>query len=165
MKTSKQGLDIIKKHEGLRLKAYQDIVGVWTIGYGHTKNVSPGQTISQSQADNLLKQDVSWAEEAVNKYLGNTNLTQNQFDALVSLVFNVGAPAIFTRKYNNGYTQGSSLYNKLLQGNIAAAAKHFTDFSKAGGKFIKGLFNRRVSEKLLFLEKKKYCSQCGHLLE
>ena len=155
MKISAKGLDIIKEHEGLRLNAYKDIVGVWTIGYGHTSTTYPGHVITKTEAEQLLLDDVSWAENAVNKYLKHVRLNQNQFDALVSLVFNVGAPAIFTVKYSNGYEKGSSLYNLIILGNFEKAAERFKDFSKAGGQFIQGLYNRRLKEAALFSEKKK----------
>ena len=149
---SNAGLNIIKQFEGLRLKAYQDSVGVWTIGYGHTKNVLPDQIITQEQADGFLREDVASAESDVNLYLGHVGLSQNQFDALVSLVFNVGAGAIFTVNYNNGYSQGSRLFNLILLGKLKAAAKHFTDFIYAGGQVLKGLIRRREAERDLFSE-------------
>lgn len=116
----------------------------------HTKNVLPGQTITQAQADEFLGQDVAWAESAVNQYLGHVGLFQHRFDALVSLVFNVGAGAIFTIKYNNGYSKGSSLFNLILLGNFKAAAKHFTDFVNAGDQVLNGLVRRRELERDLF---------------
>ena len=152
MITSIDGLNIIKQFEGLRLNAYQDSVGVWTIGYGHTKNVVPGQIITQAQADDFLRQDVSWAESAVNQYLGHVGLYQHQFDALVSLVFNVGAGAIFTLNYGNGYSKGSKLFNLILSGKFESAAKHFIDFVYAGGHVLKGLVRRRKAEQELFLK-------------
>lgn len=155
MTLGNNGLSLIKHWEGLKLKAYQDVVGVWTIGYGHTKDVYEGQVITEAEAERLLLEDVEWAENAVNRYLGQANLSQNQFDALVSLVFNLGAHAIFTKQYGNGYLQGSTLYNLILLGRIDEASKRFTDFTTAGGQFIQGLYNRRVQEASLFLTKKK----------
>ena len=96
MKISEKGIEFIKKHEGCVLKAYQCQAGVWTIGYGHTANVTPGMVISQDEADNMLLSDLGWAETAVNGR--NLTLNQNQYDALVSFVFNVGVPAFLKSK-------------------------------------------------------------------
>ena len=150
MITSSDGLNIIEQFEGLRLKAYQDSVGVWTIGYGHTENVASGQIITQSQAEDFLQHDVTWAEDAANLYLGHAGLHQHQFDALVSLVFNVGAGAIFTRNYGNGYPRGSKLFNLILLGKLETAAKHFNDFVYAGNQILRGLVIRRKAEQALF---------------
>jgi len=96
MKTSSSGIDFIANHEGLRLVAYQDIAGYWTIGYGH--KIVPGEDylfgapITQVQAKELLAGDLATAENAVNSDI-YVDLEQNQFDALVSLVFNIGAGA------------------------------------------------------------------------
>ena len=89
MKTSDNGIAFIKRHEGVRLQAYLCPAGVWTIGYGHTSSVKQGDRISQSQADTYLRADLRTAEQAINKQ--RLNLNQNQFDALVSFVFNVGS--------------------------------------------------------------------------
>ncbi len=90
MKLSVNGMNHIKNWEGLRLKAYKCPAGVWTIGYGHTgPDVKPGGTITQAQADALLDKDTDDAESAVNT-LVKVPLSQNQFDALVSFVFNTG---------------------------------------------------------------------------
>lgn len=88
MKTSNKGIELIKQFEGLRLKAYRDSGGKWTIGYGHTGGVKSGDVITAQQANDFLIQDIKTAENAINGL--NLNLTQNQFDALVSFVFNVG---------------------------------------------------------------------------
>jgi lysozyme len=89
MKTSPQGIELIKKHEGLRLVAYRCPANVWTIGYGHTRTAKSGMVISGDEADKLLRADIEMAERAVNQLIV-ANLTQNQYDALVSFVFNVG---------------------------------------------------------------------------
>lgn len=88
MKTSNKGVELIKQFEGLRLKAYKDQKGVWTIGYGHTGGVKSGDVITEQEAEKLLENDLKTAENAVNEQ--NLSLSQNQFDALVSFVFNVG---------------------------------------------------------------------------
>lgn len=89
MKTSNKGIDLIKNHELLRLRAYIDPVGVWTIGYGHTGGVKSGDVITEEQAEALLRADLAIAERAVSDT--GLRINQNQFDALVSFVFNVGS--------------------------------------------------------------------------
>ena len=90
MKVSKRGLEIIKKYEGCRLKAYLDPIGVPTVGYGHTSGVKLGQSITQEKAEEYLQKDVEKSEKAVDKYNSIYHWTQNQFDALVSFAYNVG---------------------------------------------------------------------------
>ena len=131
--TNQAGLDLIESFEGLRLTSYQDSVGVWTIGYGHTQGVQPGQTITQQQAQAFLQQDLGVAEAAVNK-LGLT-LTDNQFAALVSFTFNLGAGNL----------------NKLMNQGLAAAADRILLFDHAGGRVLPGLTRRRQAERALFL--------------
>ena len=157
MNLSANGLEFIKSHEGLRLEAYRDVAGIWTIGYGHTNTAKEGQTITESEAENLLRQDVVTAKNAVNRYVVEKGVpvNQNQFDALVSLVFNLGSHNIFTKNYSNGYPFGSRLYNLLLQFDFEAASQRFTDFIKAGGRTWDGLVKRRKEERDLFLSKKK----------
>ena len=131
--TNEAGLQLIESFEGLRLNSYQDSVGVWTIGYGHTQGVQPGQTITQQQAQAFLQQDLGVAEAAVNK-LGLT-LTDNQFAALVSFTFNLGAGNL----------------NKLLSQGLAAAPDRILLFDHAGGRVLPGLTRRRQAERALFL--------------
>lgn len=133
---SNNGLDLIKRFEGCRLTAYQDSVGVWTIGYGHTSGVRKGQTITQIQADSFLKSDCASAEKSVNSY-SKYNWNQNQFDALVSFTFNCGSGNLKTL-LNNG------------QRTIAEISSKITAYNKAGGKVLQGLVNRRAAEKELF---------------
>lgn len=144
MKISSRGISLLKAHEGLRLFAYQDSVGVWTIGYGHTKDVFPGQHISPSVAEEFLKQDLAWAEDCVNSSV-KTPLSQNQFDALVSFVFNVGAGAFLD----------STLLRLLNQNKFPEAAEEFLRWNKGtvnGEKIVlPGLTNRRKAEQKLFL--------------
>lgn len=89
MKTSDAGVNLIKKYEGLRLTAYLCPAGVWTIGYGHTNGVQKGDKINEAGATEFLREDLAWAERAVNAV--GVQLTQQQFDALVSLTFNIGS--------------------------------------------------------------------------
>jgi lysozyme len=139
-KYSSTGLDLTKQFEGLELKAYQDSVGVWTIGYGHTgTDVVPGLTISEAQATILLAADVAWAATCVNKSVKSA-INQNQFDALVDFTFNLGCA-------NLGQ---STLLRLVNAGDFAGAAAQFLRWNKAGGKVLKGLTKRRQAEMDLF---------------
>jgi len=131
--TNQAGLQLIESFEGLRLTSYQDSVGVWTIGYGHTRGVAQGQTITQEQAQAFLQQDLAVAEGAVNG-LGQT-FTDNQFAALVSFTFNLG---------------GGNL-NKLLSHGLDAVPDRILLFDHAGGKQLPGLTRRRQAERALYL--------------
>lgn len=133
-------LSIIKGYEGLRLKAYQDSVGVWTIGYGHTKGVSSGMEINETQADTFLREDVSWAQDAVNDNV-SVPLNQLQFDALVSFTFNLGETNL----------KSSTLLRKLNSGDYLGAANEFQRWNKAGGKELSGLTKRRNAEANQFI--------------
>ncbi len=132
------GLDLIKQYEGCRLAAYRCAAGVWTIGYGHTAGVHSGMTITQAQADVYLQQDIAKFEGYVNNpaYVPITaNLNQNQFDALVSFAFNLGAGNL----------------RKLCKGRTAAQiAQAMTQYCKANGKVLAGLKRRRAAEQALF---------------
>jgi len=137
---SGNGLSLTESFEGLVLTAYQDQVGVWTVGYGHTgSDVTPGLTITQEQAQDLLAQDVSGAVACVNNAV-TVSLTQNQFDALVDFVFNLGCGA-FT---------GSTLLRNLNAGDFAGAAAQFNRWDRAGGQVVAGLLRRRQAETALF---------------
>jgi lysozyme len=139
MNYSKTGLALTESFEGLRLTSYQDSVGVWTIGYGHTNGVQPGQTITQQQAEAFLVADVAWAVAFVNHVL-TVLVTQGEFDALVDFVFNLGS--------------GTLVHSTLLQlvnaGNFAQAANEFEKFDHAGGVVLAGLLRRRLAEKQEF---------------
>lgn len=145
MQTSKNGFDLIKRFEGCELTAYQDSVGVWTIGYGWTQQVNgvpvgAGMTITQSTADKLLSSGIAQYEQAVNR-LVTVAITQNQFDALVDFVYNLGAAAF----------ESSTLIKKLNDGDYVGAADEFPRWNKAGGKVLSGLTKRRAAERELFL--------------
>lgn len=141
MKTSLEGQHLIEHFEGLRLKAYQDIVGVWTVGYGHTgKDVHPGMYITQEYAEHLLRDDLMKAERAVGHYYTKP-LTQGQFDALVSFTYNLGASAL----------HGSTLMKKMNRGDFDGAANEFHKWNHAGGREISGLTRRRAEEKTRFV--------------
>ena len=137
---NKQTLDLIKKFEGCRLKAYLCPAGVLTIGYGHTKGVKPNQTITQKQADELLLSDLTEFERAV-KSLVTVPVNDNQLGALVSFAYNVGIGAL----------QKSTLLKKLNAKDYQGAANEFFRWNKAGGKELKGLTLRRQAERELFL--------------
>lgn len=140
MNTSQRGIELIKQHEGVRYQAYDDGVGVWTIGVGHTKGVMPGDKIDDAKVDQYLREDLESAEYAVNR-LVKVDLTQNQYDALVSLVFNIGS----------GNFAGSTLLKMLNKGNYQAAADQFPRWNLAKGKVLRGLVTRRAAERVLFL--------------
>lgn len=132
------GLDLIKQYEGCRLAAYRCAAGVWTIGYGHTAGVHSGMTITQAQADAYLQQDIAKFEGYVNNpaYVPITaKLNQNQFDALTSFAFNLGAGNL----------------RKLCKGRTAAQiARAMPSYNKAAGKVLAGLTRRRKAEQALF---------------
>ena len=138
------GSDLVltEQFEGCQLNAYQDVVGVWTIGYGHTgPDVSPGSTITQAKAVQLLQQDVASAAACVNQAV-IVQLNQDEFDALVDFVFNVG----------RGAFQGSTMLRDLNSGDFADAAEQFDKWDHAGGKVVAGLLRRREAEQALFEE-------------
>lgn len=141
MTTSAQGMELIKSFEGLRLTAYLDAAGVLTIGYGHTgPDVAAGATITAARAEELLRADLAGAEAAVTSAV-QVPVTQGQFDALVSLVYNIGAGAF----------AASTLLRKLNSGDYAGAAQEFDRWIYAGGIVLGGLVSRRNAEQQLFL--------------
>ncbi|MDV0895538.1 lysozyme, partial [Enterobacter cloacae] len=143
MQTSEKGVALIKEFEGCKLTAYQDSVGVWTIGYGWTqpvdgKPIRAGMTIKQETAERLLKTGLVSYESDVCR-LVKVGLTQGQFDALVSFTYNLGARSLST----------STLLRKLNAGDYATAADEFLRWNKAGGKVLNGLTRRREAERAL----------------
>jgi len=136
---SKTGLQLTERFEGVRLTAYPDSVGVWTIGYGHTHGVQPGDTCTQDQANQWLQEDTAWATNVVNSLI-TVQLTQNEFDALVDFTFNLGS----------GSLRHSTLLRLVNQGKFKAAANEFDKWDHAGGKVIAGLLRRRQAEADLF---------------
>ena len=139
MKLGERGTEILKYFEGCKLTAYQDSVGVWTIGYGHTKGVYDGMTITQDQAEQMLLSELEEYEGYI-KDMVTVPLTQNQFDALVVWVYNLG-PTNF---------KNSTLLKELNAGNYNAAGQEITRWNKAGGKVLAGLVKRREAEAELF---------------
>jgi lysozyme len=139
MKTSAAGIDLIRAYEGLRLTAYRDSVGTWTIGYGSTRAVMPGTIITPEQAEVRLLDDVAIAEDCVNKCV-TVPLTQGQFDALVSFTFNLGCRAL----------HHSTLLIKLNAGDRDGASNELLKWDHAAGQVLPGLLARREAEKELF---------------
>lgn len=134
MNVSDNGLDIIKRYEGCRLKAYKDPAGIWTIGYGHTNGVVEGMRISQQQADDFLYEDVQKVVSFLNSK--GREWTQNEFDALISF----------------GYNCGVGNLNKLMKDRTPEQiGAKMLEYRYAGGKILKGLERRRKDEQALFL--------------
>ncbi len=137
---SDAGFALTKKFEGLRLTAYQDQVGVWTIGYGHTgREVHGGMTITEDQADLLLHSDVAGAVACVNRAV-TAGIVQCQFDALVDFVFNLGC----------GRLLGSTLLRYVNAGEFDLAAAQFLLWDHVGGVVVPGLLARRQAEVAMF---------------
>ena len=141
MKMSKKGIELIKKYEGLRLTAYKCPAGVWTIGYGHTKGVKEGQKITNSQAEELLKEDLRVFENGVNKW--NLQINQYQFDALVSFAFNLGLANL-----------GKSTLLKKVQANPQdkTIKDEFLKWVNASGRKLEGLVRRRNEEAEMYFK-------------
>ncbi len=144
MQLNKKGLDLITKFEGLRLKAYKDIGGVLTIGYGHTNALPPeikeDEIITNEIALDILENDLRYTEAEVTKLL-SVNITDNQFSALVSFAFNLGIAQL----------KRSTLLKKLNSGDTLGAANEFRKWDIDGGKVVVGLTRRREAERGLFL--------------
>ena len=139
---SQRGIDLIKEFEGLRLTAYRDAAGVLTIGYGHTKGVKENDRITAAQAERFLIDDIkAHAAPVINLVV--VPLNQNQFDALVSFVYNLGGSAF----------ANSTLLKHLNYGDYDAAAGEFDKWIYASGKPLNGLVKRRAKERLLFESK------------
>ncbi|WP_332604837.1 lysozyme [Acinetobacter sp. ESBL14] len=147
MNTSQVGINLITSFEDLRLDAYDDGVRVWTIGFGTTiypsgVKVKKGDVCAKSQAVSFFQHDLRRFETAVNQAV-KVVINQNQFDALVSLTYNIGEAAF----------KGSTLVKQLNAGNYKVAADQFLQWNKGGGKVLKGLVRRRAAEQELFLKK------------
>jgi lysozyme len=139
MNISKEGIDLIKHFEGCRLEAYEDAVGVPTIAYGRIKDVKMGDSCTQAQAE-------AWLDEELHEYEGYINdavtvaLTQNQFDSLVSWVYNLGPSNL----------KSSTMLKVLNKEQYADVPEQIQRWNKAGGKVLEGLTKRRNAEALLF---------------
>ena len=157
MNVSQKCLDSIAHHEGVRQKPYRDSVYLWTVGIGHLMypdqaklpvdqrsavqlRPQDDRVFSMEEVDAILRADLARFESGVSSFCP-VALTQGQFDALVSFSFNVGL----------GTLQRSTLRQKVLRGDMQAAADEFLKYNKAGGKVLKGLDTRRKDERALFL--------------
>ncbi len=140
MKTSAAGTALIEEFEGFRDQAYRDPVGIWTIGYGFTRDVQAGDRITRAQAYERLRAELAAYEAGVWRATGG-NVTQAQFDALVSFAWNVGTKGM----------AGSSVIKAHNRGDHQAAARAFGLWNKAGGKVWPGLTRRRAAEAALYL--------------
>jgi lysozyme len=139
MNLSAQGLALIKSFEGFRSSAYKDANGLWACGYGHTSGVTIDTTCDEPTAEQWLAADSDWAQDAVNRHV-TVPMSQNQFDALVSFTYNVGAMAFI----------GSTLLSTVNAGNFPAAAGEFLSWDHIDGVEIAGLERRRQAESDLF---------------
>jgi lysozyme len=143
MQISHAGVEFLKDREGFRAKAYRDTAGVWTIGYGTIKvdgkPVQEGMTCTQDQATVWLLADLSWAQTAVNQ-LVKVALTQGQFDALTSFVYNLGV----------GNFSKSTLLRKINDKDFSGASKEFEKWVMSGGRVTPGLVSRRHMEEEMF---------------
>ena len=139
METSSEGISLIQKFEGCELEAYQCSAGVWTIGYGHTKGVVEGMTITKEQAEQMLVDELHEYENYINEYV-TVALSQNQFDALVSWVYNLGPANL----------KASTMLKVLNSGKYEDVPSQMKRWNKAGGKVLEGLIRRREAEACLF---------------
>jgi len=139
MVISNKGTSLIKDFEGFRTHAYQDAVGVWTIGYGHTKGVQPNDIISAAQGDKMLSEELAEYENYVNT-LVIVPLHQHQFDALVSWTYNLGPTNL----------KSSTLLKVLNEGKYNEVPVQIRRWNKAGGKELEGLTRRREAEAQMF---------------
>jgi len=136
-----KNIDMIKKSEGMRLKAYMPTRNdVWTIGYGHTKTAKQGMKITKKGAEALLIHDLAWVEDVIYD-LVKVPLTQNQYDALCSFVYNLGGTNF----------KSSTLLGMLNMGDYQGAADQLPRWDKQKGKVLRGLTIRRNEERDLFL--------------
>ena len=133
---------LVMSCEGDKLTSYKDSNGINTIGYGHTGSFATlGNVITQAQAETLLSGDLAITDHEL-AALVKVPTNQNQWDALVCFVYNIGS----------GHFKSSTCYAKLNAGDYKGAAEHILDWNKAGGAICKGLVTRRAKEKLLFEE-------------
>ena len=139
-------LDLIKSYEGWYSQAYKDPVGIWTIGYGHTNEagppkVTPDLTLTREEGEALLRKDLRQYQASVEK-LVKVPLNDNQYGALVSFTYNLGA----------GNLSKSTLLRKLNKGDYSGAAAEFSKWNRADGRVLRGLTRRREAERVLFLK-------------
>lgn len=148
MKTGNKGIELIKRYEGFRSRAYKCPAGIWTIGYGHTRGVKSGDVITEAQGEMFLRADLATAERAVTSQ--RLTLSQNQFDALVSFVFNVGA---------GNFNRSTLLKKAKTNVNDTSIADEFRKWNKARNpktgklEILPGLTRRRGDEINLYFTK------------
>lgn len=136
----RDAIDLITEHEGCRLKAYKDPLGIWTIGYGHTSGVKPGDSITKEEARILLMEDISKFHEEL-ATLVKVPVGPNQFIALMDFLYNFGCTKC----------RGYSLFKELNKGHYKIAASKFPDYRNPGSSIEEGLLKRRLKEQELFL--------------
>ena len=147
MNVSKAAIALIKHHEGVRSRPYRCPANLWTVGVGHLigdgKSLpdSWNRTFTEAEIDGILKSDLRRFELGVHKMLPNVPLRQHEFDSIVSFCFNLGL----------GCFQRSTIRQALLRGDKEAAMESLVKYCRAGGKVLKGLQNRRLDERRLFL--------------
>jgi lysozyme len=147
VKVSDKLIKLLRHHEGVRNKPYKCPAGLWTVGVGHligdgkTLPASWNKTFTNEEIDAILKRDLNRFELGVHKMLPNVRLRQHEFDSLVSFCFNLGL----------GCFQRSTIRQALLRGDKEAAMESLVKYCRAGGKILKGLQNRRLDERKLFL--------------
>jgi lysozyme len=144
MTVPQAAIDLVKQYEGLRLNAYQDSVGYWTVGFGH-KNMTPPPcenctVVTAQQAESMLENDLEYVLSLIQGHI-SADLTDNQLAALLSFAFNLGAHSLIN----------STLLKELNAGNTESAAEQFDLWVHAGGVTLPGLVTRRNAEKTLFL--------------
>lgn len=155
MRTNDEGRALIQSFEALRLVSYRDAVGVWTVGWGHTKNVTRNMTITRFEAEEFFREDLEESENAVWNALRGASVTENQFSALVSLCYNIGPTAF----------QGSTVLRLARAGQHRQAADAFLAWNKGrvDGKLVElpGLTRRRYAEAALYLKGLEPCASSG----
>ena len=134
-----EGISLIQKFEGCELEAYKCPADVWTIGYGHTKGVVEGMKITKEEAEQMLIDELHEYENYINKYV-TVALSQHQFDALVSWVYNLGPANL----------KASTMLKVLNEGQYEEVPSQMKRWNKAGGKTLDGLIRRRQAEAYLF---------------
>ena len=158
MKTSKAGLEFIKSYEKLVLKPYNDGYGNWTIGYGHKITAKEAEAmkngIDVDTADKFFQQDIKWIEDGINKnFDGVAPLSQNEFDALVSLGFNAGRGALINSKIFRYVEVTDPSYFKSKHDSSAyekAITNKFREYNKPNKRYSLGLDKRRIDEAEMF---------------
>jgi len=147
VKASNVCIQLLKHHEGVRYKPYRCPAGLWTVGVGHL--IGDGKflprewdkTFTQDEVNGILKSDLRRFELGISKMLPNVPLRQQEFDAILSFCFNLGL----------GCFQRSTIRQALLRGDKEQAMESLVKYCRAGGKILKGLQNRRLDEKRLFV--------------